>query len=73
MTYEKLTGIGAERRDQAQPLEMAREPGGGRPDLNQSDWEQYFMFPFLDAGKPKRCSPHFVVNDSGPGAPPDTP
>ena len=64
MTYEKLTGIGTERRDQAQPLEMAAELGG-RLDPNQSDWERYFMFPFLDAGKPKRCSPHFVVNDSG--------
>ena len=63
----RLAGIGVERRDQVQPLhlEMETELGGGRPDLNQSYWEQYFMFPFLDAGKPKRFSPNFVVNDSG--------
>ena len=62
----RLAGIGVERRDQVQPLhvEFDETLGGGRMDLNQSYWEQYFMFPFLDAGKPKRFQPNFAVSDS---------
>ena len=60
-----LTGMNVIRRDQLQPLRAAIDPawGGGDMALDLSYNERYFMFPYLDTGKPKRFSPNFIIDD----------
>ena len=61
----ELTGLHIVRRDQLAPLRFVREPalGGGEVTFELSYNELYFMFPYLDTGRPKRFKPNFVVDD----------